>query len=249
LTKDELKTKLKPYIKPAIIYGIVLIAIFVAIDDFIMPSFVEANEVIVPNVVGLKKDKAIEMIEELNLTPIVVGSRYDGKYKINEVIFQKPYAGTDVKENRNIYIHISGGEPVVKMPELVGKTLRDATVNLGRLGLFAKVVEEVTSELPNGTIVEQGLPVGSEIQKGDSIRLKISVGPELGMVRVPNLIAKSEKEAVKILDKLSLKLGIKTYIASPTLLPNTIISQFPMEDELITIGDSVNVVISKSNRD
>ena len=66
------------------------------------------------------------------------------------------------------------------------------------------------------------------------------------MVRVPNLIAKSEKEAEKILRGNNLHLGIRTYIDSPTLLPNTIISQYPSQDYLVAIGDSVDVVVAKN---
>lgn len=238
----------KTFLVSIIIIGIIAIGLFIGINNFIMPSVVEANELILPNIVGLNKNEAIKIIEDLNLTPIVVGPSYDARYKIDEVIFQKPYAGTSVKENRRVYIHICGGEPIIKMPQLVGKTYRDASVNLERIGLFVKSIEEVSSELPIGTVVGQGYSSESELEKGDSVKLQISVGAKKGMVRAPNIIAKSEKEAEKILHKLSLRLGSKSYISSPTLLPNTIISQSPNEDDLLNIGDSVNVIISKSDR-
>lgn len=243
-----MKKIIKRLIILGIILGIIAVGAFFGINNYIMPSVVEAQELILPDVVGLNKFDAIKKLEELKLTPVEVGPRYDARYEVDEVIFQKPYAGTIVKENRRVYLHVSGGEPVIKMPQLVGKTLRDASVNLERIGLYVKEVEEVRSELPKGTIVEQEFPFHSELEKGDSVSLKISVGPQLGMVRVPNLIAKSEKEAVKILHKLSLKLGNKSYISSPTLLPNTIISQTPSQDFLLSIGESVDVVISKSKR-
>ncbi|MBU1114415.1 MAG: PASTA domain-containing protein [Bacteroidetes bacterium] len=233
---------------PGIVIGTIIIGLFIGINSYIMPSIVEANELILPNVVGLNKNEAIKIMDKLNLTPIVVGPSYDARYKVDEVIFQKPHAGTNVKENRRVYIHICGGEPIIKMPQLVGKTYRDASVNLERNGLFIKSIEEVRSELPVGTVVDQSYPSESELEKGDSVKLKVSIGAKIGMVRAPNIIAKSEKEAEKILHRLSLRLGSKSYIASPTLLPNTIISQSPSEDDLLNIGDSVNVVISKSDR-
>lgn len=244
----KMKKLVRLLIVLAIILVIIVVGVFFGINNYLMPSIVQANELLLPNVVGLNKDIAIKTIEDLKLTPIVVGPRYDARFKENEVIFQKPYAGTNVKENRRVYLHISGGEPIIKMPQLVGKTYRDASVNLERIGLFVKSIDEVRSELPMGTVVEQEFPFETQVEKGDSIRLKISVGPRIGMVRVPNLIAKSEKEAIKILHRFSLKLGSKSYISSPTLLPNTIISQVPSQDNLLNIGDSVNVVISKSNR-
>lgn len=243
-----MKKIIKRLVIVGIILGILAVGAFFAMNDYIMPSVVEAQELMLPDVVGLNKFDAIKKLEELKLTPVEVGPRYDSRYEVDEVIFQKPYAGTMVKENRRVYIHISGGEPVIRMPQLVGKTLRDASLNLERIGLNVRDIEEVRSELPKGTIVEQEFAFEDEIEKGDSVNLKISIGPQKGMVRVPNLIAKSEKEAVKILHKLNLKLGNKTYIAHPTLLPSTIISQTPSQDFLLSIGESVDVVLSKSKR-
>jgi len=230
---------------PATIF-LIIVTLFIVIDIFIMPTFVEAPEVKMPNVLGMHKDKAIEILTDLKLTPIEVGPRYDSRYKEDEVIFQKPYEGVMVKENRRVYIHISGGEPLIQMPQLVNRTLRDAKVNLERLGLRIGIVEESRSELPNGIIVKQEYEFGYKLEKGESVNLNVSIGPQIGMIRVPSLIAKSEKEVEKILRRNNLKLGKKTYINSPTLLPNTIISQYPSQDALVTIGDSVDVVVAKN---
>ncbi|MDA3860126.1 MAG: PASTA domain-containing protein, partial [Melioribacteraceae bacterium] len=231
-----------------IILGILTVGAFFGVNNYLMPSIVEANELMLPDVVGLNKEEAFRKLEALKLTPIEVGPSYDARYEIDEVIFQKPYAGTSVKENRRVYIHVSGGEPIIKMPQLVGKTLRNARLNLERIGLFVRKVENIRSELPRGTIAEQEFSIEDKLEKGDSVNLKISVGPKLGMVRVPSLIAKSEKEAVIILNRLSLRLGEKTYRSSPSLLPNTIIMHTPAQNVLLSIGDSVNVIISKRDR-
>ncbi|MCF6269762.1 MAG: PASTA domain-containing protein [Melioribacteraceae bacterium] len=243
---------MKKIIKKLIIIGFILTVIFVGaffgVNNYLMPSIVESNEVELPNVVGLNKMDAIRRLEALNLTPVEVGPRYDSRYETDEVIFQKPYSGTMVKENRRVYIHISGGEPLVKMPQVVNKTLRDARVNIERLGLFVGKVEEILSEMPMGIVVEQEYLLEHKLEKGDSVDLKISIGPQSGMVRVPNLIGKSVKAAVRILQHSNLKLGEKSYISSPSLLPNTIVSQTPSQDFLLNIGESVDIVISKSKR-
>jgi len=225
---------------------VLFISFFLVLDLVIMPSVVEAPEVKMPNVVGIDKVDARKILEDLNLTAIEVGPRYDSRYKEDEVIFQKPYEGVMVKINRRVYIHISGGEPLIQMPQLENQTLRAAKVSLERIGLFVGTVEETRSELPNGTIVGQEFDYGYKLEKGDSVDLQVSIGPQIGMVRVPNLIAKSEKEAEKILRGNNLHLGIRTYIDSPTLLPNTIISQYPSQDYLVAIGDSVDVVVAKN---
>jgi serine/threonine-protein kinase len=243
-----MKRIIKKLLIIGIILGVIAVGLFFGINNYLMPSIVAAPELVLPNVVGLDKAEAIRKLEALNLSPIEVGPRYDSRYKADEVLFQKPYAGTKVKEHRRIYIHISGGEPQIKMPQVVNKTLRDARVNIERVGLLVGEVEEIRSELPMGTVVEQEFDVEFKLEKGDSVDLKVSVGPQLGMVRVPNIIGKSIKEASKILIHQNLRLGKRTYSESPTLLPNTIISQTPSQDFLLNIGESVDVIISKSKR-
>ncbi|MCK5456456.1 MAG: PASTA domain-containing protein [Melioribacteraceae bacterium] len=241
---------MKTLIKKLVIIGLILIVIsvgaFFGINNYIMPSIVAAEEVELPNVVGLNKTDAIRKLEALGLTPREVGPRYDSRFEKDEVIFQKPYAGTTVKVNRRIYIHISSGEPLIKMPQVVNKTLRNASVSIERIGLVVGEVEEIRSEMPMVTVVQQQYLYEHKLVKGTTVDLKVSVGPQLGMVRVPDLIGKSVKEAERILNRSNLKLGEKTYISSPTLLPNTIISQTPSQDILLNIGESVDIEISKS---
>ncbi len=235
----------KIIIIPAILL-LLIIASLVVFDKIVMPSVVEAPEVQMPNVIGIQKEEAIKILHDIKLTPIEVGPRYDSRYEEGEIIFQKPYEGVMVKENRRVYIHVSGGEPLIQMPQLVNKTLRDARVSLERIGLLVGEVEEIRSELPNGIIVEQEYDAGFKLEKGETVDLKVSIGPQIGMIRVPSIIAKSEKEAEKILRRNNLSLGNKTYLNSPTLLPNTIISQYPSQDALVAIGDSIDVVIAKN---
>jgi serine/threonine-protein kinase len=132
------------------------------------------------------------------------------------------------------------------MPSLLGKTVRDAKITVERLGLVIDTLLNVRSEFPAKTVVEQSINEGEFLAKGDSVTLKISIGPQVGMVRVPNLISKSLAEAERILRELSLRIGKKTYLASPNLLPNTVIDQYPSEDKLVSYGDSVDVVLTQS---
>jgi serine/threonine-protein kinase len=223
-----------------------LILLVVLFDRVYMPWFVDAEEVELPNLVGLHKDVAKQTLENLHLTYKEVGTRFDSDYDIDHVMFQRPAAGTKVKENRRIYLHISGGDPLIKMPNLITKTLRDAKVTLERRGLFIRNIEQVQSELPANSVVEQEFVEGTNMAEGDSVNIKVSIGPRRGMVRVPNLIGKSLSDAENILRQNNLKLGIIKYQPSPSILTNTIIEQLPSEDFLLSVGDSVDVTVAKS---
>ncbi len=215
------------------------------IDYILLPLYVSGSEHQVPYVVGKQKDEAIKILQDAGLT-VVQTSRFDRKYQKDHVIFQKPAANSIVKSNRRIYIIISSGDQLEKMTSLIGKTIRDAKVSLERLGFTLGKIDSTVSEFPADVIVEQQYVEGREVAKGTSVNVKISIGPQSGMIRVPNILAKSLSEADKLLKSNNLKIGFKTYIHSPSMLPNTIVDQQPGEGTLLKLGDSVNVVLTQS---
>lgn len=236
----------KKIIKYPIITIAAFIVLFILFDKLFMPWVVSAEEVTVPDFVSQNKVTAIEELKKIGLEPVEQGPKYDENVPRDHVILQTPRPGSTVKVGRRVYLYISGGEPLIKMPQLLGKTVRDAKITIERLGLAIDTLLDVRSEFPAKTVVEQSVKEGEFLAKGDSVTLMISIGPQIGMVRVPNLIAKSLTEAERILRELSLKIGKKTYLSSPNLLPNTIIDQYPSEDKLVSYGDSVDVVITQS---
>ncbi len=216
------------------------------IDYIILPLYVSGSEHQVPNVVGKQKDEAIKILEDAGLNPIVQTSRFDQKYQKDHVIFQNPSPNLTVKSSRRVYLTISGGEPQIPMPSLIGKTIRDATVTLERLGLSIGKIDSVESEFPAGIIVEQQFFQGKEISKGSAVNFKLSIGPQVGMVRVPSLFGQTLSEAEKILKNNSLRVGNKVYIFSQNYLPNTVVDQYPSINTLTKIGDSVTVTLTRT---
>ncbi len=227
--------------KPILSIIILILGALFVLDLVIMPLIIRGGEVNTPNVIGINKEKAFELIEDSGLTPVIETTRYDEKYGKDKVIFQKPEANKLVKSGRRVYITISGGEPLVRVPFIMNKTLRDAQVTLERAGLSLGYIDSVESELDANTIVEQQYFQGRELAKGSKVNVKISIGPQQGMVRVPDLIGRSFSEAENMLKQLQLKIGSKTFFRSSTYLPNTVINHYPPEGTLIQIGDSVNV--------
>ena len=222
------------------------VVIIIITDSVIMPNYVYAPELEVPEMVGMNQEDAIALLKEMKLNPIVDGTRFDAKFEKDEVIFQRPRAGTSVKENRRIYLIVSGGDPKISMPSLIGKTYRDAKITIERLGLKLAEVEKKRSEFPAGTIVEQLEIAGMQMEVGDVVHLVESVGPRVGKSRVPNLLGESLKSAESILKRYSLKVGKVEYVPSRTLLPNTISEQYPSPGTLLSYGDSVDVYVYKS---
>src|SRR5674476_536354 len=123
-----------------------ILAFILIMDNLILPWYVSSPEVKVPKVAGMKEDDAVRILKDADLSPIVSDTTFEEKVPKGSVIVQKPMTGEMVKKGRRVYIFISGGEPYVSVPILKGRSLKEAKLSLGRVGLKVGPVSELPSE-------------------------------------------------------------------------------------------------------
>ncbi|MBT8263340.1 MAG: PASTA domain-containing protein [Bacteroidia bacterium] len=120
----------------------------------------------VPNLAKLQLDAVEDKLDEMDLTyEILDSANYNPEYPRFSVIEQIPKAGNFVKEDRKIYLYLNpSGYRKIKIPPVVGKTLRQAEPTLEAMGFeigkksyrpyIAK--DEVLELRHKGTKVEPG---------------------------------------------------------------------------------------------
>lgn len=91
----------------------------------------------VPDLAKLDTDQALQKLEEKKMRMVVLDTLdYDKSLPPLTIIEQDPAAGTDVKENRKIYVKINAaGFGKVSMPDLEQLTFRQALATIRSLGL------------------------------------------------------------------------------------------------------------------
>ena len=240
------KFLLKPFIKKIFFYFVGLVVILLVFDNIIIPWYVSSPEVLVPSLRGMKESEAINLLENNKLEPIIADTTYDIRFSKGTVIIQRPRSGEKVKEGRRVYLFISGGEPVVNVPLLKGKSLKDAKFALERLGLKLGQIDELSSSNPKDLIIDQQYAEGTPIKKGEYVGVSISIGAGEGVIVVPDLIGKSLAEAERVLADSSLKVGRINYQRSFSLLPNTIIDQYPSKGNKANTGDAIDLFVTKA---
>jgi len=226
-----------------ILLGIIIFIII--LDNLMMPWYVSSPETNVPKVIGMNIDEATELLESEGFRPLISDTSYGLKLPLGEVFLQKPDAGEIVKEGRTIYLFISGGEKVISVPLLKGKSILDAKFALERLGLKLGRVERIPSSQPEDMIFDQQYAEGTLLKQGEIVGVTVSAGRGGGEIVVPDLIGKSLSEAKKILTDSSLVLGKINYQPSSTLLPNTILDQYPSSGNTLSTGDAVDLFATK----
>ena len=134
----------------------------------------------VPNIAKMSLEEAETTLSELDLRlEILDSANYNPDYPKFSVIDQIPEAGSDVKENRKIYITLNpSGYRKVVIPPLVGSTRRQAEPTLRGLGFE---IGDITykPDMAKDEVLEM-LYKGKELNSGDELQITSVIDLVLG---------------------------------------------------------------------
>ena len=227
-----------PLAKKLLIVLGILIAVILIFDFILLPLYVSGAEINVPNVVGMTAEEAIKTLEDADFHPSVADTSFGVSLAPGKIFLQKPESGKLVKEGRTIFLFVSGGEQIISIPMLKGKSVRDARLSL----------ERIASTHPKDMVFDQQFAEGTRIRKGQSVGISVSIGKGAGEIMVPDLIGKSLTEAQRVLSDSTLTVGKVNYQISSTLLPNTVLDQYPAPGNKLNSGDKVDLFITKEGK-
>jgi len=234
-----------PFVKKLLFILGILIVIILLFDFILFPLYVSGSEVIVPEVVGMTEEEAFQTLKDADFNPSIADTSFGVSFPPGRVFLQKPESGKLVKDGRTVYLFMSGGEQVISVPLLKGKSVRDARLSLERIGLKLGSIEELASTHPKDMVFDQQFAEGTGIRKGQSVGISVSIGKGEGEIEVPDLIGKSLTEATRILSDSTLTIGKINYQISSTLLPNTVLDQYPGPGNKLNSGNTVDLFITK----
>jgi eukaryotic-like serine/threonine-protein kinase len=219
--------------------------LFILCNDILLPWYVNRGGIcVVPSVTGMKSDDARHLLDSLGFEPRIADTRMDRDHPAGIVIIQNPPSGDKVKRGRRVYLTVSGGEILISVPNIKGRTLRDALFVLEKEGLKLGAVEYAPSEeFPENTVVEQKINPGVKVKHDVYVSVVVSQGSASQKVAVPDITGKNLTEATTVLLNIGLKIGNVTYVPSIDLLPNTIVDQYPRVGEMVSIGQAVDLFV------
>lgn len=210
----------------------------------------------VPQLKGMQIEKAMALLKDQGF-----------EYKIDSVyldqtpgavVEQDPDAGTNVKENRTIYLTVvTRLAPPISMPDLEPYTYREAAATLSNFGL--KVGDTIyKADIARDRVLEmrfggQPIKAGTKIPKGSRIDLVLGNGEGASEVAIPDLMNKDFDEAKFVIRNSGLTLGTVTYqgaITDSTSL--VVVAQVPMHTDSTSKasnGTRINLTVSQGKKD
>jgi eukaryotic-like serine/threonine-protein kinase len=241
--------KLKRFLRSAGISAAIIYVFLLLLDNVIMPHYVQQGKTTkVPDVVGKTIEEARTDMKAAGLEPKETERKQDRHYPEGTVILQNPAEGAEVKFGRGIYLTVSGGEQMLSVPNLRGKSVRDATFDLERYNLKLGTVQyETSEEFFENTIIRQEPAAASKVSSSTSVNIVVSQGRSADKSAVPGVTLKTYTEAEKILTQAGFKVGVVTYQISLDLLPNTIIEQYPHTGELAVKGQTIDLIVAQKS--
>jgi serine/threonine-protein kinase len=207
----------------------------------------EAETLQMIDVVGLEEEKAIEALNEKGIEYEIERS-YDENFDEGIVMSQDIAEGTELKEGDKVKLIISKGKEMLDVPDVVGKTLEEATTLLTAAGFQVDEDDEYDDEVEKDYVISQSPNGETQAARGSTITIVVSKGKEVKVAVVPDLKKKTVQEAESALSAVNLKLGNVKQEYSDSIDEGQVIAQSIAAGTEIKEESSVDITISKGKK-
>ncbi len=200
------------------------------------------RNVTVPEVTGENLPVATKMLNKAGLK-LKTSSVYSDTILKDVVISQDKEGGVKAKYGTVITLIVSEGIEQITVPDLKDCPVEEAEETLKKLGFSVVINEKFSKTIAKGNVVDQSRPAGIQADKGSTIKLSVSKGPDL--VSVPNVKGMSLEKAKQTLNNAGLSLKAESTIQfSNSVKEGYVISQGIEENKQVDRYSSVSVIIS-----
>ncbi len=196
----------------------------------------------VPDVRGLDRSVALDMIERAGVQAAVTDSFRHPTALSGEVLGQTPLAGQLSTATNTVALTVSLGPVRRPVPDVVRLGLNSARTVLEASG-FTVVVDTREAELPAGLVVEVLPEAGTDVDLPMEVRIAVSTGPPL--VPMPLLLGIEQESAEVQLDSLGFELSEVEYRFRFGRDQGRVVEQFPPPDSLVSPGSQVRLVVGR----
>ncbi|MBE6961031.1 MAG: Stk1 family PASTA domain-containing Ser/Thr kinase [Ruminococcaceae bacterium] len=230
--------------------GLVALALLL---KFVFSSFgayvTETPIYTVPAVVGYTVEQAQKLPTVQNVFEIKIEEKlFDDTIPAGVIMQQDPSQGTEKKSGLIINVVVSKGPASGVMPSVIGQEARQAEKVILKdiieaYGLILETESEFSSEYNKGYVMDSRPAAGTVLNKGDTITLFISKGPETTVV--PNFVGQNiDRVLTQLVDPWNLGTnGVITYQDSDKEA-GIILDQSIPDLEVVDVGTDIDFIVS-----
>jgi serine/threonine-protein kinase len=205
------------------------------------PPAHEQPKVGVPSLKGLSENDARQNIKALGLVFLVGERKAAAGAEPGTVVEQTPAAGQQLDSHGTVSVALARELP--KVPNIVGRTLSEATALLGQSGYKLDQAEAIAdANVPKGSVVSQQ-PAADAAQETDKpVVVRVSAGP--GEIEVPKLLGQSVDKVKAQASDLGFVLKI-VWTQEGETPEYVVLNQTPVAGKKIKPGDAITVTVNR----
>ncbi len=235
-------------VKAVVLTGLVGVTLWFsyAFGYTIYKSYFEVpEEVEVPAITGKEVADAYRLLESVGLQLHVHESRHEKKIPERVIVSQDPAAGRKVRKNRAILAVVSLGPELLEVPDLRGKTVRDAEIILSNSRLRLGEVEfKAAVDGEPERILHQNPGAGEKVRKGEAIKLQVQKGAGSAMIDVPRWTGRPLYRLDTSIAKANLLLDEVSWVYSDFVPRGEVLKQSPDQGQRVRSQAKVALEVS-----
>ena len=202
------------------------------------------KKVIIPNIIGMTIEDATKQLDKVGLKLTISGIVESDKEE-NTILETNPVVNTEAKSGDIISVKVSGGVGKITVPDL-----RDYEINyikdlLTQKGLNWSIDEEYSENIKSGYLIDQYPERDTEVEKGATIQLTVSKGPEVKLVTVSNYIGENVDKAKSDLEGLGLVVALQEQETDRESEDGIVINQSLVNGNKVSEGTKIILTYGK----
>jgi serine/threonine-protein kinase len=202
----------------------------------------------VPDVAGDSRATAVQQLRGAGFTvDSAVDQAYSETVAAGTVLGSEPDAGSNVLSGRSVRLVISQGPERFVVPQVAGRDYGEAQQALAGIPvrLVRRDAADETGKIAPGRVIRTEPRPTSKVKRDSVVTVFVSTGPPI--VRVPDVLDKTQDEASAALTKAGFKLDVQQDY-SDTVPAGSVIRQDPSAKSSVAKFSTVNLVISQGPR-
>jgi beta-lactam-binding protein with PASTA domain len=198
--------------------ALILVVVFLAAFLTAMRFAIHGRKTTVPKIIGLAQSQAERLLADNGLV-LDQGDRYfSSDVPPGRVMSQVPAAGLQVRRGWHVRVAESMGPQRVVIPDLIGNSERAAEINIRRRGLeLGSVANAAIPNAPGDQIIAQSPPANAVNVSEPKISLLMASVPDPNSFVMPDLVGRSEDDAINEIVNAGLHVPTINTQAAPPL--------------------------------
>jgi eukaryotic-like serine/threonine-protein kinase len=205
----------------------------------------------VPDVSGLTTPRALARLRAAELRPRA--QAVQSQEPKGTVLRQLPAAGTEVPNGSPAIVVVSSGPDVGTIPDVVGRTLGQATSQVSQAGFRVRAVRVASSD-EEGTVVAQNPDGGARADRGTVVRLNVSRGSggstttvttTSSQAAVPDTVGQDEATAQATLEGAGFTVRVVDQPTTSAEQDGIVVRQAPAGGGSASTGSTVTIFVGR----